>query len=90
MLERAQGAACEFAFEVGVTLVAGDEFALILLSEREPDRIIGFAEMIRIVAKQQDWILNGDRGIPQVGHPPGLVVVTLVGLESVLSPHCPT
>jgi branched-chain amino acid transport system permease protein len=32
---------------------------------------LGFAEMIRIVAKQQDWILNGDRGIPQVGHPPG-------------------
>jgi diguanylate cyclase (GGDEF)-like protein/PAS domain S-box-containing protein len=27
--------------------IAGDEFALILLSEREPDRIIGFAEMIR-------------------------------------------
>ncbi len=32
---------------------------------------LGFAEMIRIVAKQQDWILNGDRGIPSVGHPPG-------------------
>jgi branched-chain amino acid transport system permease protein len=32
---------------------------------------LGFAEMIRIVAKQQDWILNGDRGIPEVGHPPG-------------------
>jgi branched-chain amino acid transport system permease protein len=32
---------------------------------------LGFAEMIRIVATQQDWILNGDRGIPQVGHPPG-------------------
>lgn len=27
--------------------VAGDEFALILLSEREPDRILAFAEMIR-------------------------------------------
>jgi branched-chain amino acid transport system permease protein len=32
---------------------------------------LGFAEMIRIVAKQQDWVLNGDRGIPQVAHPPG-------------------
>ncbi|MGI5519609.1 branched-chain amino acid ABC transporter permease [Micromonospora sp. CA-259024] len=32
---------------------------------------LGFAEMIRIIAKNQDWILNGDRGIPQVGHPPG-------------------
>ena len=32
---------------------------------------LGFAEMIRIVAKQQDWILNGDRGIPEVAHPPG-------------------
>ena len=27
--------------------IAGDEFAMILLSESEPDRIIGFAEMIR-------------------------------------------
>ena len=27
--------------------VAGDEFAVILLSEREPDRILAFAEMIR-------------------------------------------
>ena len=27
--------------------VAGDEFAIILLSEREPDRIIAFADMIR-------------------------------------------
>jgi branched-chain amino acid transport system permease protein len=32
---------------------------------------LGFAEIIRIVAKNQDWILNGDRGIPSVGHPPG-------------------
>jgi branched-chain amino acid transport system permease protein len=32
---------------------------------------LGFAEMIRIVARQQDWILNGDRGIPDVAHPPG-------------------
>jgi diguanylate cyclase (GGDEF)-like protein/PAS domain S-box-containing protein len=30
--------------------IAGDEFALILMSEREPDRIIGFAEMIRRAA----------------------------------------
>jgi branched-chain amino acid transport system permease protein len=32
---------------------------------------LGFAEMILIVAKQQDWILNGDNGIPDIGHPPG-------------------
>lgn len=32
---------------------------------------LGFAEMILIVAKQQDWILNGDNGIPEIGHPPG-------------------
>jgi branched-chain amino acid transport system permease protein len=32
---------------------------------------LGFAEMIRIVATQQDWVLNGDRGIPGVAHPPG-------------------
>jgi branched-chain amino acid transport system permease protein len=32
---------------------------------------LGFAEMILIVAKQQNWILNGDRGIPQIAHPPG-------------------
>ncbi|RKR87077.1 branched-chain amino acid transport system permease protein [Micromonospora pisi] len=32
---------------------------------------LGFAEMIRIVAKNQDWVLNGDRGIPSVAHPPG-------------------
>jgi branched-chain amino acid transport system permease protein len=32
---------------------------------------LGFAEMIRIIAEQQDWILNGDRGISRVGHPPG-------------------
>ncbi|HKG18417.1 MAG TPA: diguanylate cyclase, partial [Candidatus Limnocylindrales bacterium] len=29
--------------------IAGDEFAIVLLSEREPDRIIGFADMIRRV-----------------------------------------
>ncbi len=32
---------------------------------------LGFAEIILIVAKQQDWILNGDGGIPQIPHPPG-------------------
>jgi branched-chain amino acid transport system permease protein len=32
---------------------------------------LGFAEVIRIIARNQDWILNGDRGIPNVGHPPG-------------------
>jgi branched-chain amino acid transport system permease protein len=32
---------------------------------------LGFAEMIRIIAQQNDWIFNGDRGIPQVAHPPG-------------------
>ena len=35
---------------------------------------LGFAEMIRIVAQQQDWILNGDRGIPNVGAPAGQLV----------------
>lgn len=34
---------------------------------------LGFAEMIRVIAKNQDWILNGDRGIPSVGHPPGTI-----------------
>lgn len=42
--------------------VRGDYLAIVTL---------GFAEMIRIIAKNQDWILNGDRGIPEVGHPPG-------------------
>jgi branched-chain amino acid transport system permease protein len=32
---------------------------------------LGFAEMIRIIAQQNDWIFNGDRGIPEVAHPPG-------------------
>ena len=27
--------------------VSGDEFAIVLLSEREPDRIIAFADMVR-------------------------------------------
>jgi branched-chain amino acid transport system permease protein len=49
----------------GPTLrLRGDYLAIVTL---------GFAEMIRIVAKNQDWILNGDRGIPQVGHPPGRI-----------------
>jgi branched-chain amino acid transport system permease protein len=30
-----------------------------------------FAEVILIIAKQQNWILNGDNGIPQIAHPPG-------------------
>jgi branched-chain amino acid transport system permease protein len=42
--------------------VRGDYLAIVTL---------GFAEMIRIVARNQDWVLNGDRGIPSVGHPPG-------------------
>ncbi len=42
--------------------VRGDYLAIVTL---------GFAEVIRIIAKNQDWILNGDRGIPSVGHPPG-------------------
>jgi branched-chain amino acid transport system permease protein len=32
---------------------------------------LGFAEMIRIIAQQNEWIFNGDRGIPEVAHPPG-------------------
>src|SRR5688572_20354193 len=42
--------------------VRGDYLAIVTL---------GFAEVIRIIAKNQDWILNGDRGIPSVAHPPG-------------------
>ena len=31
---------------------------------------LGFAEMIRIIARQHDWTLNGDRGIRNIGiHP---------------------
>ena len=33
---------------------------------------LGFAEMIRIIAQQNDWIFNGDRGIPGIPHPPGV------------------
>ncbi len=32
---------------------------------------LGFAEMIRIIARQNEWALNGDRGIGNIGHPPG-------------------
>jgi branched-chain amino acid transport system permease protein len=34
---------------------------------------LGFAEMIRIIAQQNNWIFNGDRGIPEVPHPPGSI-----------------
>ena len=49
--------------------VAGDEFAVILLSEREPDRIIGFAEMIRravttpITYAEREIFLTGSIGL---------------------------
>lgn len=32
---------------------------------------LGFAEMIRIIARDPDFITNGDRGIFNVAHPPG-------------------
>jgi branched-chain amino acid transport system permease protein len=32
---------------------------------------LGFAEMIRIIARNPDFVTNGDRGIFNVGHPPG-------------------
>jgi branched-chain amino acid transport system permease protein len=32
---------------------------------------LGFAEAILIIAKQQNWVFNGDNGVPQVAHPPG-------------------
>jgi branched-chain amino acid transport system permease protein len=32
---------------------------------------LGFAEMIRILASQQEGPLNGQRGIPAIPHPPG-------------------
>lgn len=34
---------------------------------------LGFAEMIRVIAKNKDWILNGDFGIANVAHPPGSI-----------------
>lgn len=62
--------AIAFAMLSGVILgwptlrLRGDYLAIVTL---------GFAEMIRVIAKNQDWILNGDRGIPSVPHPPGSV-----------------
>lgn len=32
---------------------------------------LGFAEMIRVIAVQSEWVLNGDRGISAIPHPPG-------------------
>ena len=43
--------------------VAGDEFAVILLSEREPDRILAFAEMIRRADRDADH-LRRPRDLP--------------------------
>ena len=49
--------------------VAGDEFAVILLSEREPDRIIAFADMIRravttpITYAEREIFLTGSIGL---------------------------
>jgi branched-chain amino acid transport system permease protein len=45
-----------------VLRLRGDYLAIVTL---------GFAEMIRIVAQQNEWIFNGDRGIPGIQHPPG-------------------
>jgi branched-chain amino acid transport system permease protein len=45
-----------------VLRLRGDYLAIVTL---------GFAEMIRIVASNNQWIFNGDRGIPSVPHPPG-------------------
>jgi branched-chain amino acid transport system permease protein len=47
-----------------VLRLRGDYLAIVTL---------GFAEMIRIVAQQNEWIFNGDRGIPNIPHPPGSV-----------------
>ncbi|WP_406042802.1 branched-chain amino acid ABC transporter permease [Micromonospora sp. NBC_00898] len=47
----------------GPTLrLRGDYLAIVTL---------GFAEMIRLYAARQDGLLQGQRGIPQVPHPPG-------------------
>jgi GGDEF domain-containing protein len=43
--------------------IAGDQFAIILLSERDPDRIIGFAEMVRRALDDADH-LRGARDLP--------------------------
>jgi branched-chain amino acid transport system permease protein len=42
--------------------VRGDYLAIVTL---------GFAEMIRVIAVQSEWVLNGDRGISAIPHPPG-------------------
>jgi branched-chain amino acid transport system permease protein len=47
-----------------VLRLRGDYLAIVTL---------GFAEMIRVVAQQNEWIFNGDRGIPSIPHPPGEV-----------------
>jgi diguanylate cyclase (GGDEF)-like protein/PAS domain S-box-containing protein len=49
--------------------IAGDEFAVILLSEREPDRIIAFADMIRrtvttpVTYAEREIFLTGSIGL---------------------------
>jgi branched-chain amino acid transport system permease protein len=45
-----------------VLRLRGDYLAIVTL---------GFAEMIRVIAQQNEWIFNGDRGIPNIPHPPG-------------------
>lgn len=45
-----------------VLRLRGDYLAIVTL---------GFAEMIRVVAANNNWIFNGDRGIPEIPHPPG-------------------
>jgi branched-chain amino acid transport system permease protein len=47
-----------------VLRLRGDYLAIVTL---------GFAEMIRIIAANNQWIFNGDRGIPDIPHPPGSV-----------------
>jgi branched-chain amino acid transport system permease protein len=47
-----------------VLRLRGDYLAIVTL---------GFAEMIRIIAANNQWIFNGDRGIPNIPHPPGSV-----------------
>ena len=49
--------------------VRGDEFAMILLSEREPDRIIAFADMVRRARHDPDH-LRGARDLPDRLHRP--------------------
>jgi branched-chain amino acid transport system permease protein len=47
-----------------VLRLRGDYLAIVTL---------GFAEMIRVIAQQNEWIFNGDRGIPSIPHPPGRI-----------------